>query len=157
MTEQDWSKVELIKDMRDYVYAKYGKNWKEGDEVSDELLDDLYNYAMLKGCLAIAACSLPLPNRNMPKKRGEKESTCLGDQSAGSLEDIPSNYDLAFQKEEEFHVATTAQLIRLQNAIQRGTPEAEEMFKKLDLIIKARNDVNQARIIVRDNLDGGGM
>nr|GEU51188.1 hypothetical protein [Tanacetum cinerariifolium] len=38
-----------------------------------------------------------------------------------------------------------------------GTPKAEEMFKKLDLIIEARNDVNQARIFTRDNLDGGGI
>nr|GEW25589.1 hypothetical protein [Tanacetum cinerariifolium] len=38
-----------------------------------------------------------------------------------------------------------------------GTPKTEEMFKKLDLTIEARNDVNQARIITRDNLDGGGI
>ncbi|GKC58187.1 hypothetical protein Tco_1085785 [Tanacetum coccineum] len=44
------------------------------------------------------------------------------------------NFDLVFQREEEFHLAsTTAQLIRLQGAIQRGTPEAEEMFKKMKL------------------------
>ncbi|GJY08156.1 hypothetical protein Tco_0375210 [Tanacetum coccineum] len=49
MTEQHWSKVDLTKDMIDYVYAKYGKNWKEINEVSNKLLDDLYNYAMLKG------------------------------------------------------------------------------------------------------------
>nr|GEZ31969.1 hypothetical protein CTI12_AA415750 [Tanacetum cinerariifolium] len=35
--------------MVDYVYAKYWKNWKQSDEVSDEMLDDLYNHAMLKG------------------------------------------------------------------------------------------------------------
>ncbi|GJT61685.1 hypothetical protein Tco_1005218 [Tanacetum coccineum] len=55
------------------------------------------------------------------------------------------NFDLVFQREEEFHLATTAQLIRLQNAIQRGSPEAEEIFAKLDLTIKARNDVTEAR------------
>ncbi|GJV97220.1 hypothetical protein Tco_1548797 [Tanacetum coccineum] len=32
----------------DYVYAKYGNSWKESDEVTDEMLADLYNYAMLK-------------------------------------------------------------------------------------------------------------
>ncbi|GJS50922.1 hypothetical protein Tco_0624284 [Tanacetum coccineum] len=52
------------------------------------------------------------------------------------------NFDLVFQREEEFHLATTAQLIRLQSAIQRGTPLAEEMFRKLELTIKARDDVN---------------
>ncbi|GJU13629.1 hypothetical protein Tco_1136025 [Tanacetum coccineum] len=41
------------------------------------------------------------------------------------------NFDLVFQREEDFHLATTAQLIRLQNAIQKGTPEVEELFKKM--------------------------
>ncbi|GJX29298.1 hypothetical protein Tco_0237377 [Tanacetum coccineum] len=66
------------------------------------------------------------------------------------------NFDLAFQREEEFHLATTSQLIRLHDAIQRGTPEAEEMFKKIGLTIEARDDVDQARKIVQDNLDGLG-
>ncbi|GKC05894.1 hypothetical protein Tco_0997504 [Tanacetum coccineum] len=39
-------------------------------------------------------------------------------------------------------------------AIQRGTPEVEEMFKKLELTIEARNDVNQAKKIVQENFDG---
>ncbi|GJX64756.1 hypothetical protein Tco_0299099 [Tanacetum coccineum] len=47
--EQDWSKVEKTHDFVDYVYAKYGNSWKESDEISDEMLADLYNYAMLKG------------------------------------------------------------------------------------------------------------
>ncbi|GJY12458.1 retrovirus-related pol polyprotein from transposon TNT 1-94 [Tanacetum coccineum] len=67
------------------------------------------------------------------------------------------NFDLVFQREEEFHLATTAQLIRLQTAIQKGTPEAEEMFKKMKLTIDARNDVNQARKNVQDNLDSLGQ
>ncbi|GJV30909.1 hypothetical protein Tco_1391309 [Tanacetum coccineum] len=41
--------------------------------------------------------------------------------------------------------------------IQRTSPEAEEMIKKLEFTIEARNDVEQARKIVRDNLDDGGM
>ncbi|GKD03560.1 hypothetical protein Tco_1178534 [Tanacetum coccineum] len=41
--------------------------------------------------------------------------------------------------------------------IQRTSPEAEEMIKKLKFTIEARNDVEQARKIVRDNLDDGGM
>ncbi|GJZ27498.1 hypothetical protein Tco_0571751 [Tanacetum coccineum] len=52
-------------------------------------------------------------------------------------------------KEEEFHLASTAQLIRFQNAIQRGFPEAEEMFAKLELTIKARNDVTKARKVAK--------
>nr|GEV76296.1 hypothetical protein [Tanacetum cinerariifolium] len=41
--------------------------------------------------------------------------------------------------------------------IKRGTPQAEEMMKKLKFTIKARNDVEQATKIIRDNLDDGGM
>ncbi|GJW06069.1 hypothetical protein Tco_1568492 [Tanacetum coccineum] len=51
--EQDWSKVERTKDLADYVYAKYGNSWKESDEVTDEMLDDLYNYAMLKVLMVV--------------------------------------------------------------------------------------------------------
>ncbi|GKD31803.1 hypothetical protein Tco_1242581 [Tanacetum coccineum] len=80
--------------------------------------------------------AIPLENDNNPE-------SCL--------------YYTATTREEEFHLATTAQLIRLQGAIQRGTPEAEEMFKKMELTIEARNDVNQARKIVQDNLDGLGQ
>ncbi|GKC89235.1 hypothetical protein Tco_1149884 [Tanacetum coccineum] len=53
------------------------------------------------------------------------------------------NFDFVFQREEEFHLATIAQLIRTQSAIQRGTPEAEEIFKKIELIIEAKNDVTK--------------
>ncbi|GJY82992.1 hypothetical protein Tco_0496368, partial [Tanacetum coccineum] len=67
------------------------------------------------------------------------------------------NWDLVFQREEEFYLATTAQLIRLQRSIQRGTPEAEEIFIKLELTIEARDDAAQARDIVKDNLDGLGQ
>ncbi|GJU09760.1 hypothetical protein Tco_1132156 [Tanacetum coccineum] len=59
--------------------------------------------------------------------------------------------------EEEFHLAITAQLIRTQSAIQRGTLEAKEMFKKMKLTIEARNDVTEDRRIVKENLDGLGQ
>ncbi|GJY11149.1 probable receptor-like protein kinase [Tanacetum coccineum] len=67
------------------------------------------------------------------------------------------NFDLVFQREEEFHLDTTAQLIRLQNPIQKGFPEVEEMFVKFDLTIKARNDATEAKKDVKDNLDGLGQ
>ncbi|GJR23528.1 hypothetical protein Tco_0972055 [Tanacetum coccineum] len=54
----------------------------------------------------------------------------------------------------------TSELIKevfVKENIKRNSPEAEEMYKKLELTIEARNDVNRARIIVRDNLDGGGI
>ncbi|GJX61733.1 hypothetical protein Tco_0294633 [Tanacetum coccineum] len=60
-------------------------------------------------------------------------------------------------KKEGFHLATTPHLIRLQNGILRGTPEAEEFFKKMELTIEARDDANQARKIIQDKLDGLGQ
>ncbi|GJY58415.1 retrovirus-related pol polyprotein from transposon TNT 1-94 [Tanacetum coccineum] len=39
----------------------------------------------------------------------------------------------------------------------RGTPKAEERYKKIELAIEARNDVSQARKIVKENLDGMGQ
>nr|GEX82871.1 hypothetical protein [Tanacetum cinerariifolium] len=41
--EQDWSKVERTLNLVDYVYDKY-----ENVPVTDEMLDDLYNFAMMK-------------------------------------------------------------------------------------------------------------
>ncbi|GJS90168.1 hypothetical protein Tco_0772804 [Tanacetum coccineum] len=67
------------------------------------------------------------------------------------------NFDLVFQREEEFHLATTTQLIRIQSAIQRDTPEGEVMFKKMELTIEARSDVTKARKIVKENLDVKGI
>ncbi|GJZ70477.1 hypothetical protein Tco_0634027 [Tanacetum coccineum] len=48
MAEQDWSKVERTQDLVDYVYVKYGNTWKESDEATDEMIDDLYNFSMMK-------------------------------------------------------------------------------------------------------------
>ncbi|GJR67379.1 hypothetical protein Tco_0013444 [Tanacetum coccineum] len=47
------------------------------------------------------------------------------------------SFDLVFQREEEFHLATTPQLIRLHNGILRGNPKAKEFFKKLELTIES--------------------
>ncbi|GJW60180.1 hypothetical protein Tco_0109515 [Tanacetum coccineum] len=64
------------------------------------------------------------------------------------------NFDLVFQREEEFHLATTPHLVRLQNGILRGTPEAKEIFKELKLTIEARDDANQARKITSAGIEG---
>ncbi|GKB24635.1 hypothetical protein Tco_0864036 [Tanacetum coccineum] len=48
---------------------------------------------------------------------------------------------------EEFHLATTSQLIKLQDDIQRNSPEAEDVYKKLEFAILVRDDANEARII----------
>ena len=49
MANKDWSKVTLTEDMKDYLYETYKDSWKPGDEVSDEMLDTLWNYAMVEG------------------------------------------------------------------------------------------------------------
>nr|GEZ85437.1 hypothetical protein [Tanacetum cinerariifolium] len=67
------------------------------------------------------------------------------------------NFDLVFQRENEFHLATTAQLIRQLDHIKKDTPEGKEMIKKVQLAIEARDDVEEARKIIRDNLDDGLM
>ncbi|GJW62638.1 retrovirus-related pol polyprotein from transposon TNT 1-94 [Tanacetum coccineum] len=64
-----------------------------------------------------------------------------------------SNFDLVFQREEEFHLATTPRLIRIQNAIRRNSSEAKEIYNKLNFVIEARNDVIEAKKIVLDKLD----
>ncbi|GJW58239.1 retrovirus-related pol polyprotein from transposon TNT 1-94 [Tanacetum coccineum] len=63
----------------------------------------------------------------------------------------------AFQRVLEFHLATTVQLVRLQDSIIRDSPEAKEVYKLLGLEIESRNDVTKAKEIVKDNLDGMGQ
>ncbi|GKC67633.1 hypothetical protein Tco_1100231 [Tanacetum coccineum] len=74
-----------------------------------------------------------------------------------SINDKKRKRSTKILKEEEFHLAATAQLTRLQNAIQMDSPKAEEMFATLELTIEARNDVTKARKIVKDNLDSLGQ
>ncbi|GJS53144.1 hypothetical protein Tco_0626506 [Tanacetum coccineum] len=66
------------------------------------------------------------------------------------------NFDMVFQKEEEFYRVSTPQLIRIQNPIKRNSSEAKEIYNKLNFVIEAMNDVIEARKIVLDNLDNLG-
>ncbi|GKD89513.1 hypothetical protein Tco_1365020, partial [Tanacetum coccineum] len=59
------------------------------------------------------------------------------------------NFDLVFQREEEFYLATTTQLIKTRSAIKMDTPEGKEMFNKMEFVIEARSDVTEAKKIVR--------
>ncbi|GJV98263.1 hypothetical protein Tco_1553515 [Tanacetum coccineum] len=67
------------------------------------------------------------------------------------------NFNRVFQRESEFHLATTVQLVRLQDVILRDTREGEEMFKLMELEIESRNDTVRSREIVKDNIDGMGQ
>ncbi|GKA54748.1 hypothetical protein Tco_0753697 [Tanacetum coccineum] len=50
-------------------------------------------------------------------------------------------------REKEFHLATTAQLIRVRNAIKIDSVEAREMYDKMIYVIDSRDDVVEARKI----------
>ena len=41
MADKDWSNFVLTNDMVAFIQAKYGDTWKEMDEMSDEIIDDL--------------------------------------------------------------------------------------------------------------------
>ncbi|GKA88344.1 hypothetical protein Tco_0810108 [Tanacetum coccineum] len=68
-------------------------------------------------------------------------------------------FDLVFQSDSEFHLATTIQLVRLQGSILRDAPEGEEMFKLMELEIKSRKDalVRLQGSILRDAPGGEEM
>ncbi|GKB00338.1 hypothetical protein Tco_0828331 [Tanacetum coccineum] len=67
------------------------------------------------------------------------------------------NFDLVFQRESEFHLATTPQLIRILNAIKVDSENANEMYRKMIYVIEARDNLVEARKIVKDNLDNLGQ
>ncbi|GJU01412.1 hypothetical protein Tco_1111750 [Tanacetum coccineum] len=66
------------------------------------------------------------------------------------------NTDIAFQRESEFHLTPTTQLIRIQNQIKVDSEIADEMFTKMTYVIEARSDCIEARKIVEKNLDNLG-
>nr|GEX84000.1 hypothetical protein [Tanacetum cinerariifolium] len=48
-----------------------------------------------------------------------------------------ANFDLVFQRESEFHITSTVQLIKLQKTIVQDSPEAKEMYKIMELEIES--------------------
>ncbi|GKC23602.1 hypothetical protein Tco_1025752 [Tanacetum coccineum] len=62
------------------------------------------------------------------------------------------NTDIAFQREIEFHLTPTVQLIRIQNQIKVDSEIADEMFRKMIYVIEARSDCIEARKIVMKGL-----
>ncbi|PWA69605.1 hypothetical protein CTI12_AA296470 [Artemisia annua] len=48
MANKDWSKVPFTEYMKYYFYEKYKDSLKNAEEVTDEMLDDLWNYAMVE-------------------------------------------------------------------------------------------------------------
>ncbi|GJX53591.1 hypothetical protein Tco_0281960 [Tanacetum coccineum] len=66
------------------------------------------------------------------------------------------NTDIGFQRESEFHLTPTIELIRLQKQIKVDSEIAREMFSKMNYVIEARSDYVKAREIVENNLDNVG-
>nr|GEU65471.1 hypothetical protein [Tanacetum cinerariifolium] len=66
------------------------------------------------------------------------------------------NTDIGFQREMEFHLTPTVELIRLQNQIKVDSKIAREMVSKMNYVIEAMSDCIKAREIVEKNLDNVG-
>nr|GEX08864.1 hypothetical protein [Tanacetum cinerariifolium] len=66
------------------------------------------------------------------------------------------NTDIAFQRESEFHLTSTIQLIRIQNQIKVDSEIVDEMFSKMIYVIEARSDCAKAKETVEKNLDDLG-
>ncbi|GKB07764.1 hypothetical protein Tco_0836048 [Tanacetum coccineum] len=66
------------------------------------------------------------------------------------------NTDVVFQRESEFHLTPTVQLIRIQNQIKVDSEIASEMYRTMNYVIEARDDCIEARKTVQENLDNLG-
>nr|GEW21356.1 hypothetical protein [Tanacetum cinerariifolium] len=66
------------------------------------------------------------------------------------------NTDIGFQRESEFHLTPTIELIRLQKQIKVDLEISRKMFSKMNYVIESRSDCIKAREIVEKNLDNMG-
>ncbi|GKG03427.1 hypothetical protein Tco_0311063 [Tanacetum coccineum] len=66
------------------------------------------------------------------------------------------NTEIGFQRESEFHLTPTTELIRLQKQIKVDSEIAKEILSRMNYVIEARSDCTQAREIVKKNLDNLG-
>ncbi|GJT78605.1 putative reverse transcriptase domain-containing protein [Tanacetum coccineum] len=64
------------------------------------------------------------------------------------------NFDLVFRRRSEYALASTVQLIRIQNLIKINSEYAQEVYENLIFQIESRPDFVEAREIVEMNLDG---
>nr|GEW45967.1 hypothetical protein [Tanacetum cinerariifolium] len=86
--------------------------------------------------------------------RDQRKGKRIPDEDAQMKQLIPLIKQI-FQRENEFHLDSTTQLIKQLKHIKKDTPKGREMVKKLQFAIEARDDVNEARRIIRENLDDG--
>ncbi|GKB17224.1 hypothetical protein Tco_0851147 [Tanacetum coccineum] len=66
------------------------------------------------------------------------------------------NTDVVFQRESEFHLTPTVELIRIQNQIKVNSEIASEMYRSMNYVIEARADCIAAKKTVQENLDNLG-
>ncbi|GKB47614.1 hypothetical protein Tco_0898367, partial [Tanacetum coccineum] len=64
------------------------------------------------------------------------------------------NFDLIFQHRSEYNLASTTQLIRIQNLIKIDSEFAQEIYDELIWVIECRPDVVEASKTIEKNLDG---
>ncbi|GJS56522.1 hypothetical protein Tco_0629884 [Tanacetum coccineum] len=86
--EQDWSKVERTQDLVDYVYAKYGNSWKESDEATDQMLDDLYNFVVMKEYLSMVESEKGKAKMMVYDEMVEYVLAKLHDKRKGKVDDL---------------------------------------------------------------------
>ncbi|GKD74726.1 hypothetical protein Tco_1333008, partial [Tanacetum coccineum] len=66
------------------------------------------------------------------------------------------NTDIVFQRESEFHLTPTVQLIRIQNQIKVDSEIADEMFRKMIYVIEAMSDCIKAKeTVMKEPLSDG--
>ncbi|GJZ59503.1 hypothetical protein Tco_0615319 [Tanacetum coccineum] len=96
-------------------------------------------------------------NFHLLRRKGKEELSWACDQGT-KIRDFVYNgsLDLVFQIESEFHLATTSQLIRIQNAIKVDSVIAIEMYDKMIYVIKAKSGFVEAREVIQKNLDDMG-
>ncbi|GKE97212.1 hypothetical protein Tco_1582067 [Tanacetum coccineum] len=66
------------------------------------------------------------------------------------------NFDMIFHRRSEYNLASTPQLIRIQNLIKIDSLFAQEIYDELIWVIETKADIVEARNIVKKNLDGLG-
>ncbi|GJS42011.1 hypothetical protein Tco_0567054 [Tanacetum coccineum] len=100
--------------------------WKEHEEKKAKLVNEYYE------CIQGRTDPLPIT----------KISYIINSQKEPTM-----RITRVFQRESEFRITSTVQLIRLLKHINLDSPEAGEMYKIMEIEIESRDDVNKAKEI----------
>ncbi|GJT32407.1 retrovirus-related pol polyprotein from transposon TNT 1-94 [Tanacetum coccineum] len=69
---------------------------------------------------------------------------------------INRNMDVVFQRESEFHLTPTVELIHIHNQIKVNSEISSEMYRSMNYVTEARADCIDARKTVQENIDNLG-